>query len=94
MPREISKKFSIKYNTVRHILDNYFENGRVNVKEKMTGYKKNKSGSKKITNASTESCSAKTVNGGSLVGAENKSKLKETKVCLVSIDLREKTNEK
>ena len=33
----------MKYNTVRSILESYYQNGRINVKKKRTGYKKNKS---------------------------------------------------
>lgn len=38
--RQISNSRNVKYNTVRHILSNYYDNGRVNIKEKITGYKK------------------------------------------------------
>ena len=39
----------MKYNTVRSLLENYYQYGRINVKKKMKGYKKgtNKKSNKK-----------------------------------------------
>ena len=33
-PLEISRKRNMKYNTVRSLLDNFYQNGRINVKKK------------------------------------------------------------
>ena len=48
MPLEISKSRNMKYNTVRSILNNFFKNGRVNVKKKISGYTKKRKGGIKI----------------------------------------------
>lgn len=37
---EIAKDSGLKYNTIRSILQNFYQNGRVNVKKKMSGYSK------------------------------------------------------
>lgn len=39
-PQEISKVRSINYNTVRSILSNFYQNGRINIKKKTSGYSK------------------------------------------------------
>lgn len=39
-PMDISKEKDLKYNTVRSILQNFYQNGRINVKKKMSGYTK------------------------------------------------------
>ena len=50
-PQEISKVRSINYNTVRSILSNFYQNGRINIKKKTSGYTK---ASKLSTNVATE----------------------------------------
>ena len=39
-PLQISRKRNMKYNTVRSLLENFYQNGRINVKKKQSGYKK------------------------------------------------------
>ena len=39
-PKDIAMAGDIKYNTVRSILKNFYQNGRVNVKKKKSGYLK------------------------------------------------------
>lgn len=40
-PLQISQKRNLKYNTVRSLLENFYQHGRVNIKKKMCGYKRN-----------------------------------------------------
>lgn len=39
-PMDISHQRQLKYNTIRCILKNFYQHGRVNVKKKMSGYLK------------------------------------------------------
>ena len=39
-PLEISKQREMKYNTVRSLLENYYQYGRINVKKKQSGCRK------------------------------------------------------
>ena len=45
-PNDISMARDIKYNTIRSILKNFYQNGRVNVKKKKSGYLKGQPKSK------------------------------------------------
>lgn len=42
MPLDIAKKYQMKYNTVRSIVNNFKTNNRVNIKMKKCGYTKRK----------------------------------------------------
>ena len=46
-PNDISTARDIKYNTIRSILKNFYQNGRVNVKKKKSGYLKGQPKSKR-----------------------------------------------
>lgn len=66
-PMDISHKSGLKYNTIRSILQNFYQNGRVNVKKKMSGYRKGQKQDKK----SMVEQSAKFVNQSSHLSLKN-----------------------